>query len=596
MQPHTAALASKKRKLAIHFAAGDGHDEVCRLLLRAHPEGACMASSKGKLPVHLAARWGHVRIVRDLLDAYPDGARALDYEGSLPLHDAARQGQTRMAVLLLEKFPGGLVSANLRGEIPLFPAVRAGALDLVLLLLRAWPRGGVHVLKNISPDDNISEWTVATDSSSATTGEGDQRLNSGSSDADGDDGDGDGDDDTAIIELCLRGATNNWFGCDALLRGREPPPIRLLPDVLDVSSAAAATASGLPKCGGGGNDDDCRADKKDETTQQQKKKQKQQKKKKNKGNLDVLLAATTDRYERYPAATSNRGRGEVSSFSRSKSPILLSSTDDDGDADAQGNNDSGADRKKRAATATEDHTASVHGGGTTRKIRSSKRQKVHAAQVGSQAYSRVPENAASSPEQEASSSATASGFRRPSNKIRRRRFLPLHAALECGAPCQVVRFVLERLLRRLHRQQQQTTVDAVDDYGRTALHWALHNLSLGDGSKSHSDNSDGDDAMVGLIQEHLLTNRAATTRDSDNRLPLHLAVRSKRVPVCIVEALLELYPTSAVDPCRSRDEWRDVTPVTMACHYDCDVSTVFRLLRADPCVFFQDLKVTRNLN
>ena len=177
MNPTIASIKSKKDKLALHFACGDGHVDVVRALLRVHPEGAFISSQKGKLPLHFAARWGHGLIAEDLLRLNKKSAEHRDLEGSLPLHDAAREGQTAMSQFLLQQFPQGARVANLRGEIPLFPAIRSGNLSLVVTLLQAWPLGGRHILESIQESDAVHDW------------------------------------DWSIVELLLRGAAENFNGC-----------------------------------------------------------------------------------------------------------------------------------------------------------------------------------------------------------------------------------------------------------------------------------------------------------------------------------------------------------------------------------------------
>ena len=177
VDPVTARIPSKKLKLALHFAAGEGHISIVQALLRVYPEGASTPSSKGKLPIHFAARWGHMHVAQELLCLYPDAVSSADWEGSLPLHDAAREGQTCMSQFLMTRYPRGLSTANLRGEIPLFPAVRSGNVALVICFLQAWPKGGRHILQHVTADDNINEW------------------------------------DERIVELCLRGAVGNFNQC-----------------------------------------------------------------------------------------------------------------------------------------------------------------------------------------------------------------------------------------------------------------------------------------------------------------------------------------------------------------------------------------------
>ena len=188
--PYTAAIKSKKDKLALHFAAGEGHVEIVQSLLSAYPKGASIPSAKGKVPLHFAARWGHMHIALDLLHFYPNGIKTLDWEGSLPLHDAAREGQFPMSEFLVQRFPEALAAANLRGDIPLFPAVRSENIELVAFLVQVWPEGGRHVLQSIRSEDCVSEW------------------------------------DQDAFTLVLRGAVDNFDGCE-LLQGRNAPNIRL---------------------------------------------------------------------------------------------------------------------------------------------------------------------------------------------------------------------------------------------------------------------------------------------------------------------------------------------------------------------------------
>ena len=186
--PHTAKIMSKKKKLALHFAAGDGHTDVVQQLLRAYPEGASLQSAKGKVALHFAARWGHMQIASDLLFVYPESARCVDWDGSLPLHDAAREGQVVMSKFLIERYPNALSIANIRGEIPLFPAVRSGNVNLVVLYLQGWALGGKEILQAVSADDNIHDW------------------------------------DWNMVELLLRGAAENFSNCP-LIEGKEPPAV-----------------------------------------------------------------------------------------------------------------------------------------------------------------------------------------------------------------------------------------------------------------------------------------------------------------------------------------------------------------------------------
>jgi hypothetical protein len=49
-----AQIITKKFKLPLHFAAGNGHTNICEQLVAAYPEGASKLTAKSKLPLHLA--------------------------------------------------------------------------------------------------------------------------------------------------------------------------------------------------------------------------------------------------------------------------------------------------------------------------------------------------------------------------------------------------------------------------------------------------------------------------------------------------------------------------------------------------------------
>jgi ankyrin repeat protein len=184
--PSSAAVITHKCKLPIHFAAGEGHVEVVRALLKVNPTGASTPSKKGKVALHFAARWGHLTIAEDLYQICPPCVKILDLDGNVPLHDAAREGQLEMAKFLVEKYPEGMSKTNIRGEVPLFGAIRSGNVELCEFFIRSWPESGKHVLQMVRPEDNVETW------------------------------------DPVILDLCLRGAVNNFSG---LPQEEDVPPV-----------------------------------------------------------------------------------------------------------------------------------------------------------------------------------------------------------------------------------------------------------------------------------------------------------------------------------------------------------------------------------
>jgi len=144
-----------------------------------------------------------------------------------------------------------------------------------------------------------------------------------------------------------------------------------------------------------------------------------------------------------------------------------------------------------------------------------------------------------------------------------RTFIPLHVAFEIKSSPHTIEHVIS--------QRRDDDIDKKDEQGRLPLHWAV----------THCHNQD---AVVDLVlnqDNNILTPEAACVADNTGKLPLHLAIAS-HASVRIIKALLEAHPAGGVDPCRTQDAFHDKTPIHMATHYDCDLSTVFELLRVDP--------------
>lgn len=141
-----------------------------------------------------------------------------------------------------------------------------------------------------------------------------------------------------------------------------------------------------------------------------------------------------------------------------------------------------------------------------------------------------------------------------------RPFFPVHAAFEAQASFEVLKVVLRE------KPDNQNERDAM---GRLPIHWAC----------AYPRN----DKVLKLIEdEEMVTPSSASARDGKNQLPLHIAL-AQRADVRLISSLLQAYPAAAVEKCHSRDRWFHYRPLDMACHYDCDVSTIYELLRVKPC-------------
>lgn len=151
----------------------------------------------------------------------------------------------------------------------------------------------------------------------------------------------------------------------------------------------------------------------------------------------------------------------------------------------------------------------------------------------------------------------------------RRPFLQVHAALECGASQPVIECVLAR-----HAGQ----LEQADGFGRLPLHLAVEHLQ--DLSSSSSS------TVVSFIIEKIWKpyQAACAQRDYLGRLPLHLAILAK-ADCRIIASLLESNPRSGVQPYTTVDtRCNGKLPIHLATEYDCDVSSIYMLLRGDPSI------------
>lgn len=144
-------------------------------------------------------------------------------------------------------------------------------------------------------------------------------------------------------------------------------------------------------------------------------------------------------------------------------------------------------------------------------------------------------------------------------------FHPLQAALVAHGSLTV--------LKHVHQLFPPAPLDVLDDQNRSLFHLALENAGVA-----------GDEEGAAWVLQHLYEPRWATLRATPwQALPLHTALRT-RASSRLVSALLQAHPSSAVEACGTRDEWETVKPLLMACQGNCDYSTVYLLLRADPSV------------
>jgi len=78
----------KQGKAALDWAAGVGHEDIAKVLLKEGGADATATDLTGTTPLHSAALFGSAGMVKLLVDAEAD-VLAVDIGGSTPLHGAA---------------------------------------------------------------------------------------------------------------------------------------------------------------------------------------------------------------------------------------------------------------------------------------------------------------------------------------------------------------------------------------------------------------------------------------------------------------------------------------------------------------------------
>jgi hypothetical protein len=166
-------------------------------------------------------------------------------------------------------------------------------------------------------------------------------------------------------------------------------------------------------------------------------------------------------------------------------------------------------------------------------------------------------------------------------------FQKLHTALkESASSC-----VLECILDRCDIDE----IKEVDDLGRLPLHLAAqrcdHPEPHGAASAAFSTTTCAQEKEERTKLVELIKNKiwgrykdASTKRDYLGRLPIHLALTA-RSDCRVIELLLDANPSSGVEHCDTVDyRYREKLPIEVAADCDCDLSTMYLLLRVDPSV------------
>lgn len=120
-------------RMALHFAAANGHKSVCSLLLSEGAELDAVGGSERMTALHFAARNDEVTTCGFLIDRGAD-IEARTEDGRTPLHLACEKGLSKVARCLFNR--GANVHAQLNNATPLHLAAEEGHFEICVMCLK----------------------------------------------------------------------------------------------------------------------------------------------------------------------------------------------------------------------------------------------------------------------------------------------------------------------------------------------------------------------------------------------------------------------------------------------------------------------------
>ena len=546
--PRLASVPSEHDgSLPLHFAASIGNVQVARLLLENFPGAASQPNSKGKIPLHYAAREGRTNMVVYLLEATPHTAQIQSKKRKLALHFAAGEGHTDVVRALLRVHPEGASLTSGKGKLPLHFAARWGHLRTA------------QELCNIHPESVSSlDWEGSLPLHDAAR-EGQLEMAKFLVDAH----------PQGLSTSNIRGEiplfpairSGNVELVVQLLRAWPRGGKHILQTIRSEDSVHEWDEQILTLClrGAVENFTGCSL-----ITPQDVVKHRCHQQQDLSSPTSPVHSSVSTRNGKLPPT-------DISSPNKALSGFPLSDQQGSSVSDLVALHNQAGHRPQTPPmleiTLPRSKSPILEGLGSRKKRSSSS-----ATTGGSSKRPRRDRDATSVGYDDDHKIQTM--FSSP--------FYHLHAALECGATHPVI----EHLLKQYPEQVKQRS-----GLGQFPLHLAVsncrHNAEAAEETSSSSDGRTSIDRIVDLVLSGILKKfpEAASMRDVYGRLPLHSALMS-RADTRVIENLLSANPSSGIEPCGVMRPimFADALPIVMATEYDCDLGTVYALLRGDPGV------------
>ena len=140
--PGKISLLNRLGRTPLHWAAINGHIEVCKLILEGTSnKNPAEIKHLRQTPLHYAAYRGHLEICKLIMDSISvvkvgfDKNPASGYKGETPFHVAAKQGQLAVCQLMLENLADKNPATDANGLTPLHYAAESGHVEVCKLIM-----------------------------------------------------------------------------------------------------------------------------------------------------------------------------------------------------------------------------------------------------------------------------------------------------------------------------------------------------------------------------------------------------------------------------------------------------------------------------